>query len=414
MKNIVIIVLFFCSIYATGQENDNCDNDNRHSKKHRGELIEKLDSVINYYLEPGTQNFIPSEIFIYEFDKSENYPVIEKLSLPSRSRENRQNYFYDETGRKDYYILQIWSGSEYVNRNRTDYYYDEQGKLSREVYSGVGPDASWIPYQQHFFSYDENDRILNYRRQMKNSIGEWYDFSYRNYFYNTSWQLIEFNEQRIADGLILSAQQYTYDESGRVSTRVKQTLKYFPTEKKSVMTNQTRQIFSYDIFGEMSSYTVDAWENNTWILTGKSQYFRSLIHGKKVEICHNGHAIVVSVNAVEAHLRHGDKLGSCNKDNSDNHDRPLSNKKDDCYESGSIEMTIYPNPFKSEINIEISGRIEEYTHLTIYSKAGTLIHQEELYSRKKISLDLPNLQKGVYYLTIYGFNGIMTKTIVKK
>lgn len=32
---------------------------------------------------------------------------------------------------------------------------------------------------------------------------------------------------------------------------------------------------------------------------------------EKVLICHNGHDINVSINAMEAHLAHGDQLGSC-------------------------------------------------------------------------------------------------------
>ena len=34
--------------------------------------------------------------------------------------------------------------------------------------------------------------------------------------------------------------------------------------------------------------------------------------GDKVDICHNGHIINVSVNAIPAHLAHGDTLFTCN------------------------------------------------------------------------------------------------------
>jgi len=34
-------------------------------------------------------------------------------------------------------------------------------------------------------------------------------------------------------------------------------------------------------------------------------------YGGKVLMCHNGHTIFVSVNAVPAHLRHGDTPGPC-------------------------------------------------------------------------------------------------------
>ena len=38
---------------------------------------------------------------------------------------------------------------------------------------------------------------------------------------------------------------------------------------------------------------------------------------KKVYICHNGHTICVSVNAIKAHLDHGDVLGKCDDDDDD-------------------------------------------------------------------------------------------------
>jgi hypothetical protein len=34
-------------------------------------------------------------------------------------------------------------------------------------------------------------------------------------------------------------------------------------------------------------------------------------YGRKVLVCHNGHTIFISKNAVPAHLRHGDALGPC-------------------------------------------------------------------------------------------------------
>lgn len=35
---------------------------------------------------------------------------------------------------------------------------------------------------------------------------------------------------------------------------------------------------------------------------------------EKVQVCHNGHAITVSINALPAHLAHGDQVGGCSGD----------------------------------------------------------------------------------------------------
>lgn len=39
----------------------------------------------------------------------------------------------------------------------------------------------------------------------------------------------------------------------------------------------------------------------------------------KVYICHNGNTICVSINAIQAHLDHGDELGQCSDDDDNNH-----------------------------------------------------------------------------------------------
>ena len=45
--------------------------------------------------------------------------------------------------------------------------------------------------------------------------------------------------------------------------------------------------------------------------SGKSAAAAGYQYGKKVTICHKGRTITVSVNAMRAHMAHGDKLGPC-------------------------------------------------------------------------------------------------------
>ncbi|NNE31041.1 MAG: hypothetical protein HKN40_01595 [Winogradskyella sp.] len=45
--------------------------------------------------------------------------------------------------------------------------------------------------------------------------------------------------------------------------------------------------------------------------SGSSEYEYCHSNNKKVYICHNGTTICVSINAINAHLEHGDELGQC-------------------------------------------------------------------------------------------------------
>ncbi|MGI4740637.1 MAG: hypothetical protein ACRYG7_36155 [Janthinobacterium lividum] len=47
------------------------------------------------------------------------------------------------------------------------------------------------------------------------------------------------------------------------------------------------------------------------VTVGADKPSKAVGPNEKVVICHNGHEISVSVNALQAHLAHGDQVGSC-------------------------------------------------------------------------------------------------------
>lgn len=53
---------------------------------------------------------------------------------------------------------------------------------------------------------------------------------------------------------------------------------------------------------------------------GSDDYEYCHENNKKVYICHNGNTLCVSINAVNAHLAHGDELGKCDDDDDDDDD----------------------------------------------------------------------------------------------
>lgn len=56
----------------------------------------------------------------------------------------------------------------------------------------------------------------------------------------------------------------------------------------------------------------------------------------KVTICHNGHSIMVSINAIPAHMEHGDFIGDC--------DNPSNVKVDICHNGHIINVSINAVP----------------------------------------------------------------------
>ena len=112
---------------------------------------------------------------------------------------------------------------------------------------------------------------------------------------------------------------------------------------------------------------------------------------KKIFLCHNGNTLSISVNAVPAHLAHGDMLGDCLVE------AKLSNTASDAF-------TIYPNPADHAATIELNLAENEHVMINVYDNAGKKVMQtiENNYQSGKsnVSFSTANLTSGVYFVNI--------------
>lgn len=376
--------------------------------------VQKLDSVMFLVYDSFTDQYSPIEVSVYEFDKNGNYSVIEKLSLPTRNRVNKQLYYYDKSGNKQYYVLQSWANGVYTNSSRTDYSLNDKGLLEIEVYSYRGSDGTWVQYQKHIFQYNSENKVESYLRQMRNSVSGWYDFSRHNYFYDNEGYLVGRNEQRVSDGVIFWVEQFDNGLGGKPVSRIRQTLQYFPESNLSQLVNQNRLTYKYDIYGDLSEHHVEVWRNNEWVHSGKSVYFRSLIKGKMVAVCHKGRTIVISVNALKAHLEHGDQIGPCECNSAPLPIGANSEIKPNELQPPLYSVNVFPNPFASSVTVRISEDDGTISRLVLHAKGGAAMLNMDLDGQNQITLNLAHIKAGTYYLSIYGQKGVMTQTLVKK
>lgn len=104
----------------------------------------------------------------------------------------------------------------------------------------------------------------------------------------------------------------------------------------------------------------------------------------KVNICHippgnpgNPQILSISVNAVAAHLAHGDVLGacgiSCNVGNRFSFNQGAGNVPSDEH----FDVLTYPNPFGAELNVYIDSHSEELITVRILDAQGRVVHVEE-------------------------------------
>lgn len=366
--------------------------------------VQLLDSVINYSYIKTTGVYSPNYVLKYLRDRDSRLIEVVKLNLPARDTVSRQLYAYNSQDLKEWYVFQTWEDG-WRDFQATNYIYNDSGFLSEEIFFQFSTSNEKIPYQHHFYYYSDPKlpgKVDYYLRRMKDSNGNWYDFSRKIYVYNEENKNIERYEQRFSDNVIFWRESLIYDENDKITERFREKLKYDTSLRRWVLKSDTHQTYNFDIFGDLSEMHQDNYYDDAWVYVGKNVYYRSLQKGKKVCICHNGHTIQVSVNALEAHLRHGDTLGECQSDNS------LADTL-----SENISISVYPNPTSGRLTVDFKDPDHPFTDMTIYSNSGRPLMSRSLRNSTTLTVRMDDFPDGYYHVRLTGNGSEKIVTVIK-
>ncbi|MFV5688041.1 T9SS type A sorting domain-containing protein [Flavobacterium sp. ZT3R25] len=132
----------------------------------------------------------------------------------------------------------------------------------------------------------------------------------------------------------------------------------------------------------------------------------------KVMICHNGVAICVASSAVQAHLNHGCKLGSCTTTAKTT---TTSLKIDGPSVSIVPEVLVYPNPSAGQFTVQLSGYKSSKADVIIMNMTGQIVTQKEVKlidGRQTVAFNISNHAQGIYLLKVLSADGVNTLKIV--
>jgi photosystem II stability/assembly factor-like uncharacterized protein len=135
-------------------------------------------------------------------------------------------------------------------------------------------------------------------------------------------------------------------------------------------------------------------------------------NGNKVLVCHNGHTICISENAVPAHLAHGDQLDSCNggPDNPFTLNNPIPTEFMLHYN--------YPNPFNPRTVIKYDIPFESKVTLLVYNILGQevrrLVNIEQSPGYYSVEFDGSDLGSGIYFYRLSANSSIRNYTEIRK
>ncbi|HEY0066676.1 MAG TPA: T9SS type A sorting domain-containing protein [Flavisolibacter sp.] len=145
----------------------------------------------------------------------------------------------------------------------------------------------------------------------------------------------------------------------------------------------------------------------------------------KVEICHvpagkpsKSDEICVSKNAVEAHLDHGDYLGSCRsgRDDDNDHWRSLNAPADVTEETPAASpLNLRPNPSKGQFEVQLNSDRTETAQVMVLNANGTVVESRTVQMTGKaqtLRFDLSRQASGMYLVKIVTGSGVRTEKVV--
>ncbi len=134
----------------------------------------------------------------------------------------------------------------------------------------------------------------------------------------------------------------------------------------------------------------------------------------KVLICHNGKDKCVSINAVDAHLGHGDSLGSCTSTRSaTQEDSNFDNQDITEVNPRTIDVVSWPNPSINFFNVKmITPNFEDKVDLQVFDINGRLIHSNVINGNEDYQFG-NNLSNGVYFVKISQTDNSKVMKVIK-
>ncbi len=228
------------------------------------------------HIVPSTKDksIVPENCPNLVFTLDSAYSYIYITNLQEWQLNTRHTYFYTQTNRNDYWIVNKFPGP--IRNSKVDFVYNNDNMLIMQFYQRWIGDTwksivmveffhdskqlldslrvsswdftaeEWKPSQIQVYFYDVDNRIQYYLTRQKDDNGNWYDYLYRNYLYNSSGQIIEWYNQLVDGGSIIfrSVNSYTYNEQDKITETINKIL----SPETGKLVNYSKSVIDYDVF----------------------------------------------------------------------------------------------------------------------------------------------------------------------
>jgi hypothetical protein len=379
----LLILLLFAQASVSGKE------------RNRKDFVKLLDYTISYKWDNLNNTWATVTRDIYVYDQADLMSQSISVDINTGDSLSRILYIYDDPGKLEEYYFQNYDTNKWVNIRKYDLEYDENGKMKTLIV--IDWKNGKLVYNRRLTDYTYNDQGLCTFVQYQGWNGSEWENSAQEYYYYNGKNILERSESFDPNGVRGNRVFYETNTSGQRTRMLVQNI------YNNVWYDVYQDLYTYDKCGYNIDFVRQFSVKGTWVNQQKSVYFWKFEtfgdkHGKKIPVCHNGHTIYVSENALKAHLEHGDCIGECNiEKDSENRGRGDDSKLE------KPPFTIYPNPATDKITIRFDNdECRGAMRIELTDFYGKLIKSFNVKDNSDLTIYRENLLSGKYYIRLVG------------
>jgi hypothetical protein len=362
----------------------------------------KIVTEIEYTWDNSTNDWLKSAIMQYDYSSTGDLSRILKTQAGTNDPLLKIDYYYTSSSALLAYEIYEWTAEEWIGSTNYSYDYLDNKQVKQLIQTWF--DGGWINTSlDSVFAYDANDLLVqstNFR--WKNN--KWLEDHIIYYEYDENMKLIRKYSVSMSE-VNLSQVFYSYTPDGQYDEM------YAQFYRNGQWENSWRREYHYDNCGNLLSIIRQSWISGEWINSSKSVYTKKLIpdgiHNGKVTICHKGHTITVSINALEAHLKHGDCIGECV--NEIHPDFSVVSPK--CDKADENPFEIYPNPARYNFIVKAYDPLYTIKRVDLIDMHGNIVRSVSGNNSPEVQIERNNLKNGKYFVKITG-DEIVTLVVI--
>ncbi|MDQ6814067.1 MAG: HYR domain-containing protein [Bacteroidota bacterium] len=156
--------------------------------------------------------------------------------------------------------------------------------------------------------------------------------------------------------------------------------------------------------------------NCSFTITVKDPYCDPDKKNSKVNVCHNGNTLCISINALKTHLDHGDQLGDCSwytapyitKSTSTSAQSFTKDNVLDRIES-DVQVKVSPNPTRGQFILQLSNFKASKAEIKIFDQSGRGIESRStqlVNGKQTLNFNMSNAASAIYLVKVITVDGV--------